>query len=311
MNQRNQGGRNRRNNKGFKSNEKSRKSSFKKEEGKEGESSRREGGYKPYRGGHKMGQRPYKKKYAPKKRKEEAAPKDGKMRLNKYIANAGICSRREADKYIEEGLVEVNGKMITEMGYKVAPTDVVRFDGKVLSAEKKVYILLNKPKGFITTTKDERDRKTVMDLVQKATSSRVFPVGRLDRQTTGVLLFTNDGDMAKKLTHPSHNVRKIYQVTLDRNLHGDDMAKIREGIRMPEGIAKVDEVSFIEGKPRNQIGVQLHIGWNRVVRRIFEKLGYKVEALDRVTFAGLTKKNLKRGTWRILDKQEIDFLKMM
>lgn len=237
--------------------------------------------------------------------------KDDLIRLNKFIANAGVCSRREADEHIKTGVVEVNGTMVTEMGYKVKPGDVVRFDGEVLTPEKKVYILLNKPKNFITTTKDERGRKTVMDLVANATSARVFPIGRLDRQTTGVLLFTNDGDLAKKMTHPSHQVRKIYHVVLDRNLKGEDLAKIVEGISMEEGIAKVDKISFIEGKAHNEIGVEIHIGWNRVVRRIFEKLGYKVEYLDRVSFAGLTKKNLKRGQWRILDREEINFLKMM
>ena len=208
-------------------------------------------------------------------------------------------------------MVEVNGTMIIEMGYKVDPTDDVRLDGKILTPENKIYILLNKPKGFITTTNDERDRKTVMDLVKTATTSRVFPVGRLDRQTTGVLLFTNDGDLTKKLTHPSHDVRKIYHVILDKPLHGDDMEKVRKGIPMTEGIARVDKVSYIEGKDRNEVGVEIHIGWNRVVRRIFERLGYKIVSLDRVSFAGLTKKNVKRGTWRILDKKEIEFLKMV
>ena len=238
-------------------------------------------------------------------------PDDGLIRLNKYVANAGICSRRQADEYIRTGLVEVNGTVITEMGYKVKAEDDVRFDGQRISPEKKVYLLLNKPKGFITTTSDERDRKTVMDLVANATTSRLFPVGRLDRQTTGVLLFTNDGHMAKKLTHPSHNIKKIYHVVLDKNLHGDDMGKIREGIRMEEGIAKVDKISFIEGKAHNEVGVEIHIGWNRVVRRIFEKLGYKIEHLDRVQFAGLTKKNVKRGDWRMLDGKEVNFLQML
>ncbi len=247
------------------------------------------------------------------KKKKKAEPKvdDGTIRLNRYIANAGICSRREADELIKTGVVDVNGKTITEMGYRVKPGDEVRFDGKKIYPDKKTYILLNKPKGFITTTKDEKDRKTVMDLVGNATKARIFPVGRLDRQTTGVLLFTNDGYMAKKLTHPSHNVRKIYHVVLDKNLHGDDMDKIREGIRMFEGVAKVDKISFIESKPHNEVGVEIHIGWNRVVRRLFEKLGYKIVSLDRVSFAGLTKKNVKRGHWRILDEQEVNFLKML
>lgn len=236
---------------------------------------------------------------------------DGLIRLNKYVANAGICSRRQADEYIKTGLVEVNGTVITEMGHKVKADDDVRFDGQRISPEKKTYVLLNKPKGFITTTNDERDRKTVMDLVANASKTRLFPVGRLDRQTTGVLLFTNDGHMAKKLTHPSHNIKKIYHVVLDKNLHGDDMGKIRDGIRMEEGVAKVDKISFIDGKAHNEIGIEIHIGWNRVVRRVFEKLGYKVEHLDRVQFAGLTKKNVKRGDWRILDEKEVNFLKML
>ena len=253
--------------------------------------------------------------YANFRNKRKAAiaekPDDGLIRLNKYVANAGICSRRQADEYIKTGVVEVNGTVITEMGFKVKPEDDVRFDGQRISPEKKVYVLLNKPKGFITTTSDERDRKTVMDLVAGASKSRLFPVGRLDRQTTGVLLFTNDGHLAKKLTHPSHNIKKIYHVVLDRNLHGDDMGKIRDGIRMEEGIAKVDKISFIEGKAHNEVGVEIHIGWNRVVRRIFEKLGYKIENLDRVQFAGLTKKNVKRGDWRTLDDKEVNFLHML
>lgn len=254
--------------------------------------------------------KPFRKRFSVKK-KEEQQNQNTLLRLNKFIAKSGLCSRREADEHIKNGMVEVNGVMITEMGYKVEPTDEVRFDGKILIPEDKVYILLNKPKGFITTTNDEKNRKTVMDLVRNATSTRVFPVGRLDRQTTGVLLFTNDGDLTKKLTHPSHKVRKIYHVVLDRPLHGDDMDKVRNGIPMTEGLAKVDKISYIEGKARNEIGVEIHIGWNRVVRRIFERLGYKIVSLDRVSFAGLTKKNVKRGNWRILDKKEIDFLKMV
>lgn len=241
----------------------------------------------------------------------ETSPNGGTIRLNKYVANAGISSRREADEFIRTGLVEVNGKVVTEMGFKVQQGDEVRFDGKRISPEKPVYVLLNKPKGFITTTKDERDRKTVMELVSGATNARLFPVGRLDRQTTGVLLFTNDGHMAKKLMHPSHEVRKIYHVILDKNLHGDDMGRIREGIQMMEGVAKVDKINFIDGKAHNEVGIEIHIGWNRVVRRIFEKLGYKIEYLDRVSFAGLTKKNLKRGDYRTLNEEEINYLKMV
>ncbi|MDG4949440.1 pseudouridine synthase [Weeksellaceae bacterium KMM 9724] len=272
------------------------------------------------RGGKKFGDRKraadsgrdFKRNLRPRRKTTEPVKEDdGLIRLNKYIANSGMCSRRQADEYIKTGVVEVNGTVITEMGFKVKPEDDVRFDGRRLTPERKTYVLLNKPKGYITTTSDERDRKTVMDLVGNATKTRIFPVGRLDRQTTGALLFTNDGYLAKKLTHPSHGVKKIYHVILDRDLHGDDMEKIRQGIHMHEGVANVDKVSYIDGKSRNEIGVEIHIGWNRVVRRIFEKLGYKVEALDRVQFAGLTKKNLKRGDWRILDEKEVNFLKMM
>ena len=247
-----------------------------------------------------------------KPRLKKAPVDDGTIRLNKYIANAGICSRREADEFIKTGLAQVNGKVVTEMGYKVQPGDVVKFDGKTISAEKNVYILLNKPKGFITTTKDEKDRKTVMDLIANATTARVFPVGRLDRATTGLLLFTNDGYLTKKLTHPSHSVRKIYHVKLNKKVTHADLDEIKKGIRLiPEGVAVVDNVSFIEGKPHTEVGIEIHIGWNRVVRRIFEKLGYKIEHLDRVQFAGLTKKNVKRGDWRLLDSKEVNFLQML
>ncbi|MBF5026459.1 pseudouridine synthase [Planobacterium oryzisoli] len=233
------------------------------------------------------------------------------IRLNKYIANSGICSRREADELITQGLVQVNGKVVTEMGYQVQKTDRVIFDGQNITPEKPVYVILNKPKGYISTTKDEKARKTVMDLVANASPYRLFPVGRLDRTTTGVILLTNDGHLTKKLTHPSFGVRKIYHVTLDRKLSPDDLKTISEGIRLDEGIAEVDSISYIEGKPKNEIGIELHIGWNRVVRRIFQKLGYEVETLDRVMFAGLTKKNVKRGHWRILTELEVNNLKML
>ena len=233
------------------------------------------------------------------------------IRLNKYIANSGICSRREADELIQQGLVEVNGKVMHEMGYQVQKTDRVVFDGQGIIPEKPVYVLLNKPKGYISTTKDEKARKTVMDLVANASPYRVFPVGRLDRSTTGVILLTNDGLMTKKLTHPSFNMKKIYHVTLDKKLDRADLNAIAEGIRLEEGIAEVDSISYIEGKPKNEIGIEIHIGWNRVVRRIFGRLGYEVELLDRVMFAGLTKKNIKRGHWRILTELEVNNLKMM
>ena len=233
------------------------------------------------------------------------------IRLNKYIANSGICSRREADELITQGLVEVNGKVVTEMGYQVQKTDRVVFDGQSITPEKPVYVLLNKPKGYISTTKDEKARKTVMDLVANASPYRLFPVGRLDRQTTGLILLTNDGHLTKKLTHPSFGVKKIYHVTLDRKLSVEDLRTIADGVRLEEGVAEVDSISYIEGKPKNEVGIEIHIGWNRVVRRIFNKMGYEVEALDRVIFAGLTKKNIKRGHWRILTEMEVNNLKML
>lgn len=233
------------------------------------------------------------------------------IRLNKYIANAGICSRREADELIKQGLVQVNGNVVTEMGYQVQKTDKVNFDGQNITPEKPVYVLLNKPKGYISTTKDEKARKTVMDLVANASPYRLFPVGRLDRSTTGVILLTNDGHLTKKLTHPSFDVKKIYHVVLDRKLSSEDFKIIQEGIRLEEGVAQIDHISFIEGKPKNEIGIEIHIGWNRVIRRIFQKLGYEVDTLDRVMFAGLTKKNIKRGHWRILTELEVNNLKML
>lgn len=233
------------------------------------------------------------------------------IRLNKYIANSGVCSRRQADELIQQGLVTVNGKTITEMGYQVKKTDKVTFDGQNLTPEKPVYVLLNKPKGYISTTNDEKMRKTVVDLTANASPYRLYPVGRLDRSTTGVILLTNDGHMTKKLTHPSFQIKKIYHVTLDRKLATEDLRTIADGIRLEEGVAQVDHISYIEGKPKNEIGIEIHIGWNRVIRRIFQRLGYEVEALDRVMFAGLTKKNIKRGHWRILTELEVNNLKML
>ena len=227
------------------------------------------------------------------------------IRLNRYVANAGVCSRREADTYIEAGNVTVNGKTITEMGHKVKLTDIVKFDGRLLNPQKKEYVLLNKPKNFITTTSDERGRRTVMELISKASKSRLVPVGRLDRNTTGLLLFTNDGDLAKKLTHPRHGIRKIYHVELNKNLTAEDLKKIQEGITLDDGPIKVDEVSYINNSPKREVGIEIHSGRNRIVRRIFEHLGYDVKKLDRVIFAGLTKKDLPRGHWRHLTKQEI------
>jgi 23S rRNA pseudouridine2605 synthase len=235
----------------------------------------------------------------------------GLIRLNKYIANSGVCSRREADTFIAAGNVTVNGQTITEMGYKVSLTDTVRFDGRILNPEKKEYVLLNKPKNFITTTSDEKGRRTVMELISNASKARLLPVGRLDRNTTGLLLFTNDGDLAKKLTHPKHGVRKLYHVILNKNLSAADLKKIKEGIELEDGPVSVDEISYINGAPKNEVGVGIHSGRNRIVRRIFEQLGYEVNRLDRVVFAGLTKKDLPRGHWRYLTRQEIINLGMI
>ncbi len=233
------------------------------------------------------------------------------IRLNKYIANSGICSRREADTYIKSGSATVNGEIITEMGYKVKLTDEVRFDDAVISPEAKRYVLLNKPKNYITTMDDERGRKTVMELINNATKERIYPVGRLDRLTTGLLLFTNDGEMAKKLTHPKHQVKKLYQVTLDKKLSMTDLNKISENFVLDGKMVFVDKVSYIENKPKHEIGIEIHSGRNRIVRRIFEHFGYKVTKLDRVIFAGLTKKNLSRGVWRHLTQQEVNNLQMI
>ncbi len=233
------------------------------------------------------------------------------IRLNKYIANAGICSRREADTFIKSGSATVNGKIITEMGFKVTLDDEVRFDGALISPEAKRYVLLNKPKNYITTMDDERGRKTVMELMHTAAKERIYPVGRLDRQTTGLLLFTNDGELAKKLTHPKHQVKKLYQVTLDKKLTMSDLTKISKNFVLEGKMVFVDAISYIENKPKHEIGIEIHSGRNRIVRRIFEHFGYKVSKLDRVIFAGLTKKNLSRGVWRHLTQQEINNLKMI
>jgi 23S rRNA pseudouridine2605 synthase len=243
-------------------------------------------------------------------KKKPQKPSEG-IRLNKFIAHAGICSRREADMHIKIGSVKVNNKVMTEMGYKVKPTDEVQFDGQRLKAEKPTYVLLNKPKGFLATTRDEKGRKTVMDLVANATKARIVPVGRLDRPTTGLLLFTNDGDLAKKLTHPSTGVKKLYHVVLDKNVSGQHLQSIKEGITLDDGNIKADEVSYVQGASKREVGIALHSGRNRIVRRIFEYLGYEVITLDRVLFAGLTKKDLPRGHWRHLSQTEVQQLKML
>ncbi|MDB2418764.1 rRNA pseudouridine synthase [Flavobacteriaceae bacterium] len=235
----------------------------------------------------------------------------GGIRLNKFISNSGICSRREADTYIEHGSVTVNGNLITEMGYKVQPNDDVRFDGTSISPEKKKYVLLNKPKNYITTMDDERGRKTVMELVSNAANERIYPVGRLDRMTTGLLLFTNDGELAKKLTHPKHDVKKLYHASLDRKLDLKDLQKLRGEVIIEGKKVFIDAVSYVEGQSKTEVGIEIHSGRNRIVRKIFEHVGYKVVKLDRVLFAGLTKKNLPRGRWRELTKQELANLQMI
>jgi 23S rRNA pseudouridine2605 synthase len=232
------------------------------------------------------------------------------IRLNKFIANAGICSRREADTYIHAGVVKVNGQVVTELGTKVSPTDEIRFDDRIIRAERKVYVLLNKPKDVVTTTDDPHADRTVMDLVKDACEERIYPVGRLDRNTTGVLLLTNDGELSKKLTHPSHKVEKVYQVRLDKTVSVHDMQSIANGMELEDGFIAADVVSFVEGEEKDTVGIEIHSGRHRIVRRIFEKLGYRVKALDRVSFAGLTKKNLPRGRWRLLSPREVSYLKM-
>lgn len=240
----------------------------------------------------------------------EYEEKHGPIRLNKYIANAGICSRREADVLIATGAITVNGEVVTEMGHKVMPTDEVRYGDKVLQREKPVYVLLNKPKDYITTTDDERGRANVMELVSDACEERIYPVGRLDRDTTGLLLFTNDGDLTKKLTHPSSQIEKTYAVELDKPFASVDMDMLRNGVELHDGKITPDDVEYI-GEGKREIGVTIHSGKNRIVRRMFESLGYEVVKLDRVVFAGLTKKDLPRGRWRFLTKNEVSFLKML
>lgn len=236
----------------------------------------------------------------------------GEIRLNRFISMAGIASRREADELITAGLIMVNGELVTELGTKVRPGDDVRYNGERIRNEKHVYILLNKPKDYITTADDPEERQTVMELIAGACKERVYPVGRLDRNTTGLLLFTNDGDLAKHLTHPSSRVRKIYHVELDKNVKVADMRRLQEGVELEDGISSVDDVSYEgDGSNKKSVGVELHSGKNRVVRRLFEALGYEVKKLDRVGFAGLTKKDLPRGRWRVLDEREVGFLKMM
>ena len=237
---------------------------------------------------------------------------DGLIRLNKYISNSGICSRRDADVLIAAGAVTVNGNIVTEMGYKVSPEDIIVYGGERLVNEKKKYLLLNKPKGYITTSDDPQKRKTVMNLIHGACKERIYPVGRLDRNTTGILLFTNDGEMAKKLTHPSFGARKVYHVETDKNVTQADLTRLVEGIELEDGVTVVDQAHFVgDGLDKKKIGIEIHSGKNRIVRRLFEYLGYEVVKLDRVVFAGLTKKELPKGTYRFLTEKEVGFLKML
>lgn len=252
-------------------------------------------------------------KYSVKKRieyKEENIDPDAPIRLNKYLANAGVCSRREADEYIQAGVVSVNGTVVTELGTKVKRSDEVKFHDQGVSLEKKVYVLLNKPKDYVTTSDDPQQRKTVMDLVRNACTERIYPVGRLDRNTTGVLLLTNDGDLASKLTHPKFLKKKIYHVYLDRNVTAHDMEQIAQGVTLEDGEVHADSIAYADEADKSQVGIEIHSGKNRIVRRIFESLDYRVVKLDRVQFAGLTKKNLRRGDWRYLTQQEVEMLRM-
>ena len=253
------------------------------------------------------------KKQSPKKGNTKDVPdSDNLIRLNKYLANAGICSRREADVHIAAGAVMINGKIVTELGTKVTTSDKVQFGGETLSREKLQYYVLNKPKGFLTTSKDPFDRKTVMALMENACKERIYPVGRLDRNTLGVLMFTNDGDLAKKLTHPKHQIKKIYHVFLDKAVKGSDLQLIAEGIELEDGIIRPDKVAYATMEnDKKQVGIELHSGKNRIVRRIFEHLGYKVTKLDRVFFAGLTKKDTQRGKFRKLSEKEVNILKRL
>ena len=285
-----------------------------------------QGGYgRPQQGGYRDGYgRPqqgggYGRRQQPQRRQNQQRPVEyteafvdpnEELRLNKFLANAGVCSRREADEYIQAGNVKVNGEVVTELGTKVTRKDSIMFNDQPISLERKIYVLLNKPKDTVTTSDDPQGRQTVMDLVRNASQERIYPVGRLDRNTTGVLLLTNDGDLASKLTHPKYVKKKIYHVWLDKDVNPEDLAKISAGIELEDGPIHADAIAYANDKDKNQIGIEIHSGKNRIVRRIFEFLGYRVTKLDRVYFAGLTKKNLPRGRWRHLTQQEVNMLKM-
>ncbi len=272
-------------------------------------------GYQPRQGGYRQHTSDYdpNAKYSMKKRieyKEEHIDPNEPIRLNKYLANAGVCSRREADEHIQNGDVTVNGQVVTELGTKVLRSDEVKFNDQVVKIEKKVYVLLNKPKDYVTTSDDPQQRKTVMDLVKDACPERIYPVGRLDRNTTGVLLLTNDGELASKLTHPKFLKKKVYHVFLDKPVSANDLQKISDGIELEDGTIKADAIEYASDTDQSQVGIEIHSGKNRIVRRIFEALGYRVIKLDRVQFAGLTKKGLRRGDWRFLTEKEVDMLRM-
>ena len=286
----------------------------------------REGGYQPRQQQHRHPGAPYQQqrrprtadynphaKYSMKKQieyKSTHIDPEEPIRLNKYLANAGVCSRREADDFISAGVVSVNGQIVTELGTKVKRSDTVLFHDQLVSIEKKVYVLLNKPKDYVTTSDDPQNRKTVMDLVKGACRERIYPVGRLDRNTTGVLLLTNDGELASKLTHPQYMKKKIYHVWLDKNVTAADMRLIADGITLEDGEIHADAIEYASETDRKQVGIEIHSGRNRIVRRIFESLGYRVMKLDRVFFAGLTKKNVRRGDWRFLTEKEVSMLRM-
>lgn len=270
----------------------------------------RYGDNRPFRkredGGFKNKKEDKGERVAPTLRNRKSKAEDDLIRLNRYIANAGICSRRKADELIEAGVVSVNGKVINELGFKVDPyKDEVRYNGELLKREKRVYVLLNKPKDYITTTEDPQERKTVMHLVEKASRERIYPVGRLDRNTTGLLLMTNDGELADRLSHPRNGITKIYQVELNKNLTQGDFNKIQFGLELEDGFIKPDNISYVAGASKNEVGIQIHSGKNRIVRRIFEHLGYDVVKLDRVVYGNLTKKDLPRGRWRYLEEHEL------
>ena len=303
-------------------------------QGQGGYRPRQEGGYQPRQGGYNPNyqNKSFNKPYSPyKKQRQHTSDYDAHatysmqkrieykeinydpnepLRLNKFLANAGICSRREADEFIQAGVVTVNGEIVTELGTKILRTDEVKFHDQPVTIEKKVYVLLNKPKDYVTTSDDPQQRKTVMDLVKNACPERIYPVGRLDRNTTGVLLLTNDGDLASKLTHPKYLKKKIYHVYLDKNVTARDLQQIAEGVQLEDGEIKADDVQYASPTDKKQVGIEIHSGKNRIVRRIFEALGYRVQKLDRVQFAGLTKKNLRRGDWRYLTEEEVDRLRM-